>query len=868
MRAAQATPRTRYGARRTRALVALWIAFCCAVVPLFAASPGAAQIAASASVDRERLAPGESLRLTIRIEGAQNVPAPDLGEVSAFQVRYEGPATQISIVDGRVTANVSHNYRLIAREEGKVTLGPFRLALGGRVYETEAIQVTVAGAPSGGGEAHRTAHRTMPWLSVVPAKTVGWMGERIPLSIKLHVGNARIDDLQFPVIGGEGFTLDRLPQPTQETEIVEGRSQQVLRFTTALMPLRSGELTVGPARMGMSVLRSRGRGGFDAFFPDMFAVREPFEARGEPVHILVRPLPEEGKPIDFSGAVGQFDLAVEAAPLDVAAGDPITVRMRISGNGDLSTLDPPRLRLDDRFRVYDPTAVKDDSAPGARVFEQVVIPREAAISELPAVRFSYFDPAAGAYRTTSRGPFPIVVRAPEVTQRPQVLVSREDSIEPVEKLGRDIVYIKDTPGRLHPVGVAFYRSWWFALLQALPPLGFFFLLFSARRRERLASDPRLARFLQAGARARRELERLAKNGENGRFYDDLTSTIHAYLGARLNLPPGAVERDRVLSKLCSNGSGELTRREVGEFFDLVERVRYNPSSDARAERETALALAHAIVRKLERERRSAIRFLTGFVLAALLSAPNASPSQANGGAGVDPHTAFYAANAAYKAGRYDEAISGYESVRGAGLESAALHFNLANARFKKGELGKAVLGYERAARLRPRDPDIRANLSYARELVGDEPGASAGWSQLALPLAQRMTTGELAVLASFLWWCFWAVVALRLIARELHVALTRAALLGGAALLFTFANFLGRLEMAEWTERAVVTAPGEAVVRFEPSARGTEHFTAPEGTTLEVTHVRDGWYQVRRGDGRRGWIPRDVVELVEASSSG
>src|SRR5205814_513210 len=118
---------------------------------------------------------------------------------------------------------------------------------------------------------------------------------------------------------------------------------------------------------------------------------------------------------------------------------------------------------------------------------------------------------------------------------------------------------------------------------------------------------------------------------------------------------------------------------------------------------------------------------------------------------ADPHTAFYQGNAAYKAGDYAGAAGAYERLLNAGLASGPLYFNLGNAYFKNGHVGQAILNFERAHRLMPRDPDVRANLAYAAEIAKDIPEASPLWQRLAFPLAARATTGELATLASLLW---------------------------------------------------------------------------------------------------------------------
>jgi len=415
--------------------------------------------------------------------------------------------------------------------------------------------------------------------------------------------------------------------------------------------------------------------------------------------------------------------------------------------------------------------------------------------------------------------------------------------KPPEQLGRDIVFIKDAPGQLRVRGPAFYSRTWFLALQLLPVLTFVGLLAVVRRRERFAADPRLTRFHQAGREVRRRLSSLSETpAEGGRFYDELTAAVHSYLSAKLDLPPGAVERNRVLERLARNGSPTDLHEHVSSFFDLVEGARYAASRTAAPQREEALRLAREIVEGLERQRGRSSRFAAGwlFVLFACAVPLTDVGAEAQGEPPGGGLTAFFQGNTAYQGAAYDRAARSYQQLVDDGLESGSLYFNLGNAYFKDGQLGRAILNYERAKRLLPRDPDVQVNLSYALELAREEVPKRPFWQRLLFPFASRATTGQLSILVSLLWFALAAV------------------LIVGGSLAF-------RVATVELRRDAVVVEAGETAVRFEPSENGTEHFRVAEGALLEVTDERDEWLQVRRWDGRRGWIPGEVLELIQPS---
>lgn len=826
----------------------------------------------SATVDRNPVVAGQRFGLTIEVKGSQDVAAPSLDNLGPFQAQYLGPTTRMSSVNGRVSSSISHRYSLVTDEVGEFKLGPFRVTVGGEAYQTNSVSLQVlarskraSGASSAAGAGGELR------LSVEPAKKILYVGERVSLVIKLWVGDVRVDDLQYPELEAEGFVIGDMPQPSQRDEVRNGRRYRVVEFAASLTALRTGRLPLGPVTMGLSVVENRRRGG-DPFLGGFFGFsrRRPVELRAEPISLEVRPLPLAGRPATFSGAIGRFDFTLSAAPTELSAGDPITVRSEIRGVGNLSTLSPPRVPVGEGFRAYDPIVIEAESAPGRYVSEQVIIPRDPTITELPALSFGFFDPDAGSYRVITRGPIPLSVSAVPSDQRPQVL-SAEPAAEPeraLEDLGRDIVYIKDEPGGLLPRRGGLDGLAWFVVAALLPLCSFTALAFWLRRRDRLAADPRVRRFRRVGRETRRALAELARSGDPGdrAFYDRLTSVVNGYLCAKLDLPPGAVERQRVIERLSESAvPGEL-RGEIESLFDLLEAARYAPGSTAVDGHRAALEIAGRVVLRLERERGLAQRLGMAAVLLLLsaalaLAAPVYADTAMTDLVG-DPHTAFFQANTAYKEGRYRKAIDRYQDIADAGIKSGPLYFNLGNAYFKLGRCGHAILNYVRAERLIPRDPDLRANLAYAREFCGGEDHEEWWWQRLASSLARRATSFELAVVASVLWWMMWIVLAARLLLPGQRSLLARAATALALVFVVVASSLVYRLASFDLASLAVVTPAEGGSARYEPAQNGTEYFELKQGALVEITRERDGWLQIRRSDGRRGWVPEGLLGRV------
>lgn len=852
---------------RSASLVAL--AVCLAVV---VARPAHADVTVKATFDRAQVAVGEDADLGVEVMGVQSSGVPEIANAAGAKVGYLGPSSRVSFVNGAMSASVTHHFSVSAPNPGKVTLGPISVTIAGKRYDAGTVTLDVVAAKPGAANAGNPAGNQLR-LELSAPRTQVYVHERLPIRVKLMVGQVRVTDVQYPTVGGDGFAIDKLSEPDQRQEQTADGTFQVLDFATVLTPLRSGTLTVGPAEMGLTmVVRSRGAGrGFDRFFSDPFFGGEQrrMEATSDPLTLTVLPLPEAGKPADFSGAVGTFDFEVKAAPLDVAAGDPVTVTITMRGSGSLENVTPPTIPAGDGLRVYPPQQQNAGSKPAAqanvqeRTFEQVVIPERAGTMELPTLRFSWFDPTAGAYRTATHQAIPLRVTPRAAGSAPSHVVGAAPAAPAPkpETLGHDLVFIKDTPGTLRPIGARLYRSAAFWLVQLAALAAWLGVVVWDRRRQRLHGDAGYARFTRAGREARRALDAAKgalRPGNQTSFYDAVARALTDYLSAKLQLPPGAVAPDTVAAHLGDRGVAAEIVDQVRALLGDCEQVRYAPSAAGDADMERTLARADAIVRALERERRLGPP-LAAMLAAGLLAGVLAASVAGAADPGADtPQTLFFRGNTLYGDEKYADAIAAYEKVLATGVESGNLHFNLGNAYFKAGDVGHAVLEYERARRLLPRDPDLHANLGYAREKSG-EADPTPLWARIAFPLAPHASSDELLGAASA---CWLLLVAAAIVARLVPSAARAARITTGVAaiaLVLTGTAAAYRIAAFEAPTLAVVVAAGDTDVRFEPSPNGTAHFTTKPGAVLRVLTEREGWAQVARPDGKRGWIGRNAI---------
>lgn len=567
--------------RKTFSFLAL-IFFCSVCLAAFAED-----ISLRATVDSNQITLGGSTRLVLTVNGTQNVEPIELPVIDGFESRYLGPQTQVSIVNGNYSASKSFIYVLFSNKTGTFTVPSLAIAIDGKEYRSDPIQIVVADSAAGGEPKTTSGAPTSVnlqdkiMLQIEVPKAEVYLHEQIPMNVKLLLGGVRVGDVQYPSLDTTGFTISNFVD-RQYQKVLDGIGFDVVDFQTTLSATRTGELTIGPAKLQANLISlSQQKGASSMFGADIFDNfftsydRRPFIVHSASRVINVLPLPEEGKPEDFTGAVGKYDFLVTATPDQLKVGDPITLRMTVAGQGDLKTINMP-VFSDKSFKIYDPQIKDIDKA---KVLEQVIVPTTTDIKEVPKLSFSYFDTETKKYETISRGPFPVVVSAPDPSDEFKA-VGFETS-KPLhdfkEEVGRDIVFIKEQLDDLRLQGHHFYKSWIFVFLVLLYSAAWSTGLFFYFVRRKLKFDQRFARKIKAPKQARQGLERtkaLIQNNDPKDFYAQAVKTLTDYIGNRLHIPSGGLTADGVAPILKDRGIDAKVMSSIRSLFDTADAVRF------------------------------------------------------------------------------------------------------------------------------------------------------------------------------------------------------------------------------------------------------------------------------------------------------
>jgi len=594
-------------------------AFLTGIFFLLAPSTFAQDVRIEAEMSSRKVALGSTVQLTITIHGDNNVAPVQLPEIEGFDVQYVGPSTRVSIINGQHSTSKTFMYSLFPLREGRFKIPSMNVEVSGKIYTVEPITVEVVGSLDQSKpvpENQPVSLKDKIFVTLQIPKQEVYLNERLPVKVLLFISGLNARDIQYPQMDNVGFSIDDYEKPQQYNQVANGTRYNVVEFNTVIYPTRTGELDLGPAKVEANILvQSSGRsssldrqGGLfdDDFFNSFFDRHEKrsIALESEKVTINALPLPQEGKPNNFSGAVGQFDFNVSVSPTDVKEGDPITLRMTILGKGSSAAIQVPSLPSGANFKLYDPQVFEKNNI---KKVEQVIIPQSDQIEEVPAISFSYFDPQLKKYRTIARGPFPITVTKLEKDEEFKV-VGLEGEVRPVapETLGQDIVFIKNRPGRLRIAGKHVYNGVLFYMVILLAAALWLAAWMHYERTHRMRTDIVYARRLQAPRKAKHGLaqaKKLIAAGKKEEFYDTIFKTIQQYLGNKLHLSSGAVTFETVQIRLSSKNIEQKVIDDIKLSFEECDMIRYAAADINQENMETSYRSLAQIIDYLERSLR-------------------------------------------------------------------------------------------------------------------------------------------------------------------------------------------------------------------------------------------------------------------------
>jgi hypothetical protein len=543
----------------------------------------------SATLDRDTITLGENATLSLTFTGGQPKDVPSPPNVPNLQIAYVGPSSQFSFINGQVSSTVTHNFVLAPRQAGDYTIPALTVQVGSETLSSQPVTLKVLKPNAPPPEAVNSGTQ-LAFIKLVLPKQEVYVGETFVAQLQVYLNGQvqRYGGLQPTSFPADGFNIGNSLYGQTHQAQVGNAVYTVVPVNVVLKAIKTGSLTVGPVTANVTVELPSNRRPRDMFEEFM---RSPFDRGGEQkqfsltteaASIKSLPLPREKAPPDFTGAVGNYTMSVEAGPTNVAVGDPITLKVQITGRGSIDALTLPGQTAWHDFKVYPPkTQVKPADQlgiQGTKFFEQFVEPQNSDIRELPPISFSFFDPEQKAYVTRTQPAIALTVRPGGATPLPTVVAglrAPQNNPPPVQ----DIVPNKQRLGAVGQIGPPLAFQTWFLALQSVPVLAFVGALVWRRRTDELANNPRLRRRRLVAQIIRDgliQLRQLAEANQVEEFFATFVHLLQEGLGERLDLPASAITEAVIEERLRPRGVPETTLGLLQELFQTCNLARYAP----------------------------------------------------------------------------------------------------------------------------------------------------------------------------------------------------------------------------------------------------------------------------------------------------
>jgi hypothetical protein len=572
---------------------------------LVAAAFGA-QSQINAELEPQSIALGESAELTVTVNGSASATS-TVPRVDGLEIEPIGEQTSMQIINGNVTSNVAQLFRVTPNRAGDFTIP----AIGGN---GQPIKLHVDKGPGGQTQRampqarlHLPASRfsqpsnSMPvdsknqsaFLRIELPKRELIVGELVPVKVKAYFRSGVSASLNgLPTLSSDAFTLNKFDDnPEQTRELIDGVPYTVVTWTSALSAVKAGDYPLNldlPVMVRVQEKGARGNNPFKDFFGDDSAFDDPFfdnffsNATQKPLTlhtdgatVKIEPIPTQGRPADFAGAVGEFDVTAEASARNGTTADPLTLRMTITGRGNFDRVTTNGLTSSPDWKTYKPNGkfTPDDSAgiEGTRTFEQSIVPTKAGAQEIPALSFSYFDPVTQRYVTKSTAPIAVDIAqgsattpAAPPTSAPAADVPKRSS----DRLAPDQVVTGRSVVNLRPLVL----TPWFIAVNAVMITALVFGAVLRWLRQRRANDPRRLEREAAEkcvGEALAKMDAALKVHDSPQFFIAARKALQERLAAKWKLPGSRVTISEIRARL--NGDGE----EIRSIFQTADEIAYS-----------------------------------------------------------------------------------------------------------------------------------------------------------------------------------------------------------------------------------------------------------------------------------------------------
>ena len=429
------------------------------------------------------------------------------------------------------------------------------------------------------------------------SNTNPYIGEQIIVTNRIYtkvpISNLSLDKApSFEGFWSKSLTDDN-SQLKQSTQIINGEEYIVADISKyALFPQKSGDLNIEAANMQcvaqlkIEGQKRRSRDPFESFFNDPFfnhnVKNVQVQLSSYPVKIKVKPLPQEGKPDSFTGAVGKFSFTSSIDNDSISANDAIGITLKLIGSGNLDLLKAPEIKFPSDFETYEPKVINnirtgDRGVSGSKKIEYLAIVRNPGDFVIEPIKFSYFNPASKKYQTMTAGPYNIHVTKGKGGS--QGISYSSSAQEDIRFIGKDIRHIKQGETDLKPISAFLFGTSTYYLFLLMPILVLIAVVLLFRINEKRRGDVKQMRTRKANKVARNKLQKAQKlmnQGNDKEFYDEIAQALWGYIADKFHIVQAEMSIETVTDTLKQKGIDDEVTNAFVNTLNNIEFARFAP----------------------------------------------------------------------------------------------------------------------------------------------------------------------------------------------------------------------------------------------------------------------------------------------------
>lgn len=552
----------------------------------------------TASASRTKVAVGEPFQIDFSVNGsASGFKAPSLKE---FDV-YSGPnnSSSVQIVNGNMSQTTSISFVIAAKKEGKFTIGPASATVGGSKKESNTLTIEVvkgnAAAAQNNGKQNQSnsnyASDDNLFARTSVSKSKAYLGEQITITQKIYtrLNIVGLQEVKYPSYNG--FWSQDVPQKQIQVtkENIDGVPYTVAELKRSfIFAQRSGTIEIEPIE-AECVIRQRSKQAqslFDQFFGGGGVEDVVIKAKSKPVKIEVLPLPENNKPADYSGAVGNFSFKASMNKNKVKTNEAVNLTITINGAGNLKLIDALKLNIPSDIEAYDPkitdnVGINNSGISGSKTFDYLLIPRQAGEFKIDNIQFSYFDADKKTYVSLPSPDFIINVEKGKDDESTSIVRNTVTDKKNIAVIGNDIHYIKTDTFELLPINNSFWGSTGYYVSLFSPLLLFSTIILVRRKQIQDNSNTVALKSKKANKVAKQRLslaEKHSKENNKDAFYEEIFKALYGYLSDKFNIPFSELNKETIKNTLVNKGIDSDTTAQLIAIIDSCEYARYAPAA--------------------------------------------------------------------------------------------------------------------------------------------------------------------------------------------------------------------------------------------------------------------------------------------------